>query len=188
MTFQPSDTVISQYSQSPTILALIDFFNDYANPGADFNAFYSRVMNIATAVGYGLDVWGRIVGVSRVVAVANFNYFGFEEALPGSEPFNQGAFYSGETLTQNFALADPDYRMLIFAKAASNISNGSIPSINQILLNLFPGLGNCYVTDGENMTMTYTFDFILTPVQLAVISQSGVLPKPAGVSVSIVQI
>ncbi len=42
---------------SPTIV-LID-------PTADLNAFYDLVWNVATAQGWGLDVWGRIVGVTR---------------------------------------------------------------------------------------------------------------------------
>lgn len=32
------------------------------------------------------------------------------------------------------------------------------------------------------MTMSYTFDFQPTPVEMAIIQQSGVLPKPTGVS------
>jgi len=68
-----------------------------------------------------------------------------------------------------------------------NISDGSIPSFNQILLTLFPNRGLVYVADGLNMTMQFVFSFALTPVELAIMEQSGVLPNPAGVVVSIVQ-
>lgn len=36
------------------------------------------------------------------------------------------------------------------------------------------------------MTMTYTFTFALTPVELAIVLNSGVLPKPTGVAASVV--
>ena len=53
------------------------------------------------------------------------------------------------------------------------------------MMNLFPHRGNCYVVDGLNMTMQYFFAFPLSPVELAIVSQSGVLPKPVGVSATV---
>ena len=115
-------------------------------------------------------------------------YFGFDEATTLSAfGFNQQPFYNGAPTSSNFDLSDAAFRILIFAKALANISDGSIKSINQLLLNLFPNRGNCYVTDGLNMTMTYTFEFVLTPVEQAIIGQSGVLPKPTGVQATVVQ-
>jgi hypothetical protein len=64
-------------------------------------------------------------------------------------------------------------------------------SINAILSSLFPGRGNAYVTNGQDtghpMTMTLTFAFTLTAVELAIIEQSGAIPIPAGVSFTVVQ-
>ncbi len=180
-------TIISQYSSAPTITALIQSLDQAIDPSVNFEAFYNLVWNIDTAAGYGLDVWGRILGVGRVLQVSNAPVFGFEEALPGPEGFNVGVFYKGGETTSNYALADPAYRMLLFAKAAANICDCSIPAINAILRMLFPPTeGNCYVTDGQDMTMTYTFDFTPTPVELAIVEQSGVLPRPAGVALSVV--
>ena len=182
------DTVVSQYANSPTILALIQNFNSYIDPAADITAFYNLVWNVDTAVGHGLDIWGRIVGVGRVLHVAAGRYLGFDEATTASaDPFNQSPFYTGAPTTSNFALSDDAFRLLIYAKALANISDGSIPSINQVLMKLFPSRGNCYVADGENMTLAYTFTFTLTPVENAIVSQSGVLPKTVGVAASVVQ-
>lgn len=188
-----SDTIISQYANSPTLVQLIVNLNQYIDPNANLDQFYDLIWNVDTAIGYGLDVWGRIVGVGRVLQVASGIYFGFAEAgdATSESPFNSGGpFYSGGATTGNFALSDDAFRLLIFAKALSNITNGSIPAINQILLNLFPNRGNAWVTDGQNMTMTYTFHFspILSPVEFAIVSQSGVLPKPVGVSATVVQV
>lgn len=177
-------TIVSQYGNSPTLGQMLENINGYLDPAANFDQFYALVWNIDTAEGWGLDVWGRIVGVGRVLQVSSGTWFGFAEASD-SNGFNQQAFYNGAPVTQNFILSDPAYRVLILAKAAANITDGSIPAINQILLALFPGLGG-YVTDGENMSMTYTFSVAPSAVQLAIISQSGVLPKPTGVSVTVV--
>ncbi len=181
-------TVISQYANSPVLLELIANMAVYIDPTAKFDAFFTLIWNVDTAQGHGLDVWGRIVGVSRVLQLpADGDFFGFDEATDAFT-FNEGIFYGGVNLTDNFALTDTAYRRLILAKALSNISDGSIPGINQILINLFSSYGNCYVTDGGNMTMTFTFGSDLSPVDFAIVSQSGILPKPAGVTVSIVQL
>lgn len=186
--FDPARTVISQYANSPTLLQLIDNFWGYVDQSANLDAFFDLVWNVDTAQGWGLDVWGRIVGVSRVLQVAVGEYFGFEEAGAGANPWNSAPFYSGSPTTGNYALTDQAFRVLILAKALANISDGSIPGINQILLNLFPGRGNCYVTDGLDKTMTYTFEFVLSPVEFAIVATSGVLPRPSGISATVVQI
>ena len=190
-----TDTIMSQFSNSPTITQLITNFNTYIDPEANINAFYNMLWNVNTAVGYGLDVWGRIVGVGRVLQIPTSAYFGMEGPSGASGlPFDQAIFYSGQPLTTNYALLDDPYRTLILAKALFNISDGTISSINQILINLFgptgllPVAGNSYCTDGLNMTMTYTFGSALDPVQTAIVYQSGVLPRPTGVAATVVQL
>lgn len=210
-------TIISQYYSSPIITQLIQNMDQYISPAANLENFYNQIWNIDTAIGYGLDVWGRIVGVGRVLNVASSEYFGFDEATNlSANPFGQAPFYSGQATTSNYSLSDEAYRLLVFAKAAANITDCSIPAINQILMNLFPNRGNAYVTDGRNsgaigdyfgfseahasgfgqapfgddlvppslpnnMTMVYTFEFTLQPFEVAIVTQSGVLPKPVGV-------
>lgn len=190
-TISPFDvwtTVISQYANSPILTTLITNFAAYIDPTENLDAFFDDIWNIDTAQGFGLDVWGRILGVSRVISVPlNTVFFGFKEAGdPTLVGFGQGVFFLGEPLNDNFALADSAFRVLLLAKAFSNISDGSIASLNQLLLSLFPSRGNCYVTDGLDMTMTYTFAFGLTAVELAIVESSGALPRPTGVSVTIV--
>jgi hypothetical protein len=177
-------TVISQYANSPILLNLIDLFNQNVDQTINIDNFYDWVWNIQTAQGWGLDVWGRIVGVSRVLPVTT-RYLGFEEMGDADiDPFNVSPFYSGEPQVEQYALSDSAFRTLILAKALANICGGSVPAINKILQLLFPGRGNCYVTDPGGMKMVYVFQFALTPVEVAVITQSGVLPRPTGVAVS----
>lgn len=175
-------TVISEYAESTTLLALIGAFNAAVDPGPLIDQFYAMSLDLDTAQGVGLDRWGRILGVGRVLKIAQASYLGFSGA-PGSasgDSFNTAPFYAGQPTTANYPLSDTGYRTLLIAKAFSNISDGSIPSINQILRTLFPGL-NAHVVDGLNMTLTYSFNAPLTPLQQAIVLKSGVLPKPVGV-------
>lgn len=191
--FEPDQTIISQFANAGSVGLMVEAFNQWLDPSADLDAFYDFIWNVDTAQGYGLDVWGRIVGVGRVLSVASGIYFGFAEAGDATSisPLNDaGPFFSGGATTGNYALTDDGFRVLIYAKALSNICDGSMAAINQVLLKLFPGRGNCYVTDGADMTMTFTFDFtpILTPVEFAIVTQSGALPHPAGITATVVQI
>lgn len=183
-------TVISQYANSPILMQLIENLDDYVDQTTNFNLLFDNIWNIDSAVGYGLDVWGRIVGVDRVLTVSSSLFFGFAQQLPQIDTFGPGGaspFYSGVPASSNYALTDTAFRQLIFAKALANICDGSIPAINQIMMNLFPNRGDCYVADDGGMMMTYTFNFVLTPVEQAIVAESGVLPKPVGVTASVVQ-
>lgn len=185
MTTPPFDwraTRISQYANSSRMMSAIESFADAMDQGANLDRFVALMLDVLTAEGYGLDVWGRIVVVSRTLAVAA-DFFGFEEGGTSYQPFNTAPFYSGVGGTQNYVLPDDAYRVLILAKALANITYGSIPGINSILQLLFPGRGPCYVVDNLDMTMTYTFGFTPTPVETAIIMTSNVLPRPTGVVV-----
>jgi hypothetical protein len=210
-------TVLSQYANSEILTQLLLNFYSYLDQSANIDAFFDLMFNVDTAQGYGLDCCGRIVNVSRTLSVPNGTYLGFEGQGNTVGTFGESPFYNGEVSTGNYQLSDSVYRTLILAKALSNISNGSVPSINQILLLLFPNRGNAYVTDKNpaagpsfsfnetgagqpfgqasfgdigakpNMTIFYVFNFTLTPGELAIVEQSGVIPKPVGVTASVVQ-
>lgn len=150
-----SQTLLSRFSGSPIIVSLISSFNAAIDPKADIDAFLKYIWDVRTAVGYGLDVWGAIVGVGRVV--------------PSNSPITLG---------------DPDYQTLILVKAAANIGDVTIPTQNRLLRAIFAGSGLVYVQDNLNMTQTYVFLFQLTAAQRAIVQDSGVLPRPAGVGVN----
>lgn len=183
------ETIISQYGTSATITQLVKNMDKYIDPRADIDSFYDFVWNVNTAQGFGLDIWGRIVNISRDLQLEpDSSWFGFSEALPGSVPFDEAPFYPESVDTYTFTLADDAYRSLILLKALRNISSTNAESINQLLQNLFavsrPG-ARAYVNDIGNMEIRYTFEFKLTNYELAIVVQSGALPRPAGVTANI---
>lgn len=181
-------TIISQYSSSATIVDLVQRMNDAIDPSVNLQGFYDWCWNVDTATGAGLDIWGKIVGVARLLKIpGDADTFGFINAsIPYDwQPFNQGTFYAGSVSTQAYLLPDDTYRTLILVKALANIVATTAANLNQLLRNLFPGRGKCYVVDNGAMSMTFTFEFELTVAEQAILTQSGVLPHPAGVSYNV---
>jgi hypothetical protein len=206
--FNVEDTILSQFANSPTILSLIGSFSAAVNPAANIDAFYQLVWDINTAEGYGLQVWGRIVGVTNVLQISNDEVnFGFAEdgissvlgstfvigtsvlgggAYTGTaQPFGQGVFYNGTPTTSNYTLSDDAFRTLILAKALANISQSNIHAYNTILMSLFPDRGNAFVADSGNMQMNLVFMFPLQPFEIAILLQSGAFTAPTGVGFNV---
>lgn len=176
---------MKQYEASPVINGLIDYRKGYFAGWGD--QFYDGVWNVNTAQGFGLDIWGRIVVIGRELEVQSGEYFGFDsEPLKSWNPFNQAPFYTGQKQTSNYRLADQAYRSLILTKALTNISATDYKSLNRSLMSLFRGRGNAYVRKTGTMSIQYVFDFYLEPWEVSIIVTDGILPRPAGVRVSVV--
>jgi hypothetical protein len=145
-------TIVSQYGNSPTIISLIESFNAAVDPSANIDNFLTHIWQVQSAQGFGLDIWGRIVGVSRNI------------------PTNPVTI-----------LTDEQFRELILLKALSNISIATSPSINTLLLDWMSGRGRVYVNDLGNMEIRYMFEFLLQQFEIDIITESGIFLRPAGV-------
>ncbi|MEL7747735.1 DUF2612 domain-containing protein, partial [Enterobacter cloacae] len=64
-----ADTILTQYADSPKLKSLIYSFNEAVGIEGFLDDFYDVIWNIETADTYGLDVWGKIVVVSRQLTV-----------------------------------------------------------------------------------------------------------------------
>jgi hypothetical protein len=187
-----SATFLAQYATAPILTSLIQATNAAIDPQADFDAFMANVWDVYTAVGFGLDIWGRIVNIPRTINIPPSNDFlGFDEALPDAEPFNQAPFYTGPQGGTLFTLTDDAYRVLILTKALANISSFTAESMNALLNFMFNGQGttrgSCYVLESATpMQISYVFNFALTSWESAVLQQASLMPRPAGVGVTII--
>lgn len=181
-----SETIIRQYSNSPRLLRLLEDFRDNLDPATFYEMAMDNIFDPRTASGVGLDIWGRIVGVSRYIDVAADKYLGFAEAADlSADTWNNAIWYNGEgSGTGSIAITDEMFRKLIFAKAWTNQSDCSIPSINGCLQMLFSDSGRAYAVDNRDKSITFTFEFQPDAAQIAIIENSGVMPVPAGVSFS----
>lgn len=187
MTQYLGNTVMKQFANSPTMLALLADFDQWVDLTLFSEEFLTNVWDISQAQGFGLDIWGRILGQSRYLSVSQtpgFN-FGFNiNSHPGTQwqPFNQAPFYNGQgSGNVNVALPDTYYRQLLLVKAAANIATSDCPSINALMRAMFGTRGKCYVGYDPVIPMHvgYHFEFFPTPVEKSII-QSGLFPQPAG--------
>lgn len=172
-------TIISQYANSPIICGMIERFNQCIDPRADAMEFYRDIWDIETAKGYGLDIWGRIVGIERYVFITSHDEnVGF---ATGFTPFNSGTWSSGEDDGRKYRMDDETYRKIIMLKAMSNITYASAPNINRLLSIMFEKRGRAYFVKNGTMAARYVFEFFLLPAERAIIRQSDLLPRPSGV-------
>lgn len=194
MTAYLGKVVQKQYSNSPVLLQLLSDFDQWCDLTKFTADFLSNVWDISTAQGFGLDIWGRILGQSRYLLVnqtPNDN-FGFQ-ANPTTgqtnwKPWNQAPFYGGQAAGPvSFALQDTYYRKLLLVKAAANIATCDCPSINALMRSMFGDRGRCYVgyDIARPMHVGYHFEFFPTPVEKSII-QSGLFPQPAGTTVDFI--
>lgn len=183
-------TLQRQYANSPILTALLASFDQWVDLDQFADDFLRDVWDISTARGFGLDIWGRILGRDRYLQIQQIpgDNFGFNiNSTPGTQwkPFGVAPFYNGQDEASTaFALQDEAYRQLLLIKAAANIASCDVPSINALMRAMYGDRGNCYVgyDIDDPMKLGYTFDFFPTPVDRSII-ESGIFPQPAGTEV-----
>ena len=155
-----SYAIQSQYNAAKKILALAEAFQKQLSPEADLDLFYQKIFDIYTAEGAGLDNWGRILQIGRVIA----------------DP-DTGA---------SLALEDDYYRLLLLYKALANISASTAAAQNELLAALvnsgiagFPRAA--YVLEADVMVIRWVFEDFLNDTQRAVFKAAGTLARGAGV-------
>lgn len=176
------NTIQSQYANSPRLLTLIDEWAGAINQDTNIEQFKRLIWNVKTAKSYGLDIWGRIVGVDRNVKTtdADGEFFGFTE---GFTPFDNAPFTGQGTAFGSYKLKDEPFRRLIMIKAFANIVNATALNINKLLKFIFKDRGKAFFVITGHMTARYYFDFILSPLEKKIVFDLQLLPRPCGVLV-----
>lgn len=187
MSLDIHDTIQSQYSDSPVIISLIENTYKVISPQKDFDVFYKNVFDVRTAVGWGLDIWGRLVACNREIVTGEFqnSYIGFEPPKDASNPdlesFNNAPFYS-PAVSQTFYLEDNAYRLLVMCKAMTNISTGTLAEINSILKNVLPD-HNVAVVKVDTMCLRIVIQDYLSAWQEEAFLRLAVIPAGVGYEV-----
>jgi hypothetical protein len=137
---------------------ILDASNSFmtVNVGNFWDNYCNKIFNIEEADTYGLELWGKILGVSRPSYQSN-----------------------GETIVFN----DDMYRKLLLGRMIKLNSNGSTKSINDYLQFVFNGK-LVFAVDNYNMSMKVLLYYAASDEDLAVINSDGFLPLPVGVKVT----
>ena len=161
--------ILTQYSASPTITKLLSDFRDEIDTQADMATFEQNMFDIETASGIGLDIWGKIIGISRTIQL------------------------SDSTVT----LDDEHYRKLLMYKALANITDASLATLNKLLPLLFEDASfsvRNVIIEAKNgdeyynsypMHVRYTIDGEESELDVALFSAGGTLSLAAGVGWSL---
>lgn len=171
-------TVMSQYCCDPLMPELVEYWAQCLDLNKRVSSIIDNLIDLDTCIGVALDVWGRRLGIRRTLKVAKGTFLGFASDS-AAKSFDHGIWYSGGDITDNAVMSDDVYRTMLKARAKYNLTDASIPAINQLLLDVF---GRGYVRDNQDMTMTFVFPAALTGFEGALLFQSGVIPVPACVS------
>lgn len=152
--------VLWQYENAAGLKSLISQKEEWYS--TNLNVFWQKIvddfLNIKTATDWGLNLWGKILNVSRIYYV------------------------NGEQITLSTEL----YRRLILGKMSLIRSNGTVPEINKYLNFIFSDhtTNDTYaavVQDNNDMSVYYVLNFTPTDEELALIYSRTFLPTPAGV-------
>ncbi|MEX9651840.1 DUF2612 domain-containing protein [Providencia sp. PROV117] len=179
------ETLLSQYANSTCIVSILESVNETVDPRNDIKDFYHLAVNVLTAEGFGLDVWGRIVGINRGLSIPDpdADYFGFD----GTDkylPFNQAPFYGDFGSESSYLMTDTTFREVIMIKAYANIINATAPNINKFLKSSFTR-GRAYFLITGHMKARYVFEYRLSALEKNLIFNHNILPRPSGVEVAV---
>lgn len=182
-----------QFSTAPKINQLMD--NLLPLLTIDVLEFQNTYFDINTCNSSGLDNWGRILDLSRVIqiSIATDGVFGFDEdnyPIPETgypQNFDNGFFYNPDYADETipYSMNDYEYRAALKFRYLALTTNLSVQSINRImnfLLQEFNSDYKCIVTQTAIMQLTYKFNFSLTLWQLSLFRNRNILPVPAGVT------
>lgn len=195
---QSKDVFLWQYANAHWLNAILqDSFDFFKESTLSFwDKWYTDVFNLDTANAFGLEVWGRILGVKRP-ASAPQNYVVDSDNVLRFLNVNDQTWHAiwlkgnpsqfaielspqNENIQGSIPITDAMYRRCLKAKLFLLYSNYSVSDINRYLNYLFPNRG-VYAKDNLNMTMDIVFSYVPTDVELSIITFKDFAPRPAGV-------
>ncbi len=175
--------ILWQYNDAAKIQSLLTQKQDWYNANqTDFwSQWYTNVFNLQTANDFGLSVWSQILNLPLFI---NNN-----PDPPGKPIWGFGSYNKNFTrgnfsnANQNISLTTAEKRIVLRLRYFQLITRGAAPEVNAFLAIVFAPLGQVYMLDGLNMTITYIFSFTPSENLLTVLKDYDILPQPAGVGI-----
>ena len=174
VTSQHRDKANFTASLTAAIQPFVDAINQLVAMSAKFD--------LDTATAAQLDVIGAWVGLSRQLKVPISGvYFAFDTPGVG---FDQGVWFNSEEPAEGVInLDDGTYRLMIKAKIAANVWDGSLGDANSLLAAAFPD-ASVELQDNMNMTQTFIVSGTSPSTLFQQLVQQGYIQlRPAGVNI-----
>lgn len=174
-------TVQSQYAASPRILALAAQYWQLLDPTPSADLMISKMIDPSTAEGYGLDVWGRIVGIKRALVPVGGEYLAFAPPAnvtnPDGNSWDNAPF---NPVNASGYASDAIYRVYVYVKAMLNIGNGSLADLNRYFSLLFPDSGIKIIHSGTMIIRVLDFNARLTAADILALRTLDWVPLGVG--------
>jgi len=184
--------ITSEHNQKPMFMAMVEAVTGAIASITMGTQAIQPAFDLDQAIGAQLDIVGQWVGVSRTIDnVLLLGFFGFADdpvALGFGEltdPSVGGIWYNvGQTFSGNTVLQDSDYLTIIKAKIVKNQGDGSAADIENALSYIFNV--PCTIVDNGTLNVTVNIGEPLTGTNEALLNGLDLLPRPAGVALTIV--
>lgn len=176
--------MVNQMTESPNYMKIINAIaREFDNLDQIFK--YIGTLDVRTARGVWLDLFGSIVGQGRTVDIdLTYQYFGYRDIDSNLGGYGTGAYwYFGAPDQKANVLNDTDYRRVIMAKAAKNTGDTSHISIVQVLSLIFPD-SDVNSANAGNANVSISVSGTIDENMLALIKGGKILPLAAGVGLN----
>lgn len=150
-----SKVILWQYDSAPKFNALVANEQTFMNNEITkfWEDFDTNIFNLSTCDTFGLELWGRLLGVARPT-------------------------YLDDGVEVEYD--DEQYRLVLRARIYLLTFDGSIYALNKFFKMLFPEYP-VIITDNYDMTVTIGFVQEPTDEIKTILRDSNFLPRPAGV-------
>ena len=150
-----SKVILWQYTDAEKLKTLVAGEQQFMDEAVTkfWRDFNTNIFCLATCNTFGLELWGRLLGIARPTYINN----GVETEY-----------------------SDEQYRLVLQARIYLLTFDGSAPALNQFFKMLFPDYP-VIITD--NLDMTVTIGFVQEPTEelKVVFRDENFLPRPSGV-------
>jgi len=177
------DRIYSQYSNKPKAVQwykITETMTDDLKSGIDQIRY---TYDIDAANGKQLDTLGAIVNISRTIIVDLI----FNRTICGPVRSQCGPIssqFNPISVKSDTDLSDDYYREVIRAKVAINMSEATIEDIMYAISLLVPNADSVELIDNEDMTFEVTVRGTFTSIQVDILSNNELIPKPQGVDIT----
>ena len=175
----------TQHRQKPKFMATLAGLVEPLCGLAELLENMRLAFDLDKAVGRQLDAVGERVGMSRRLHLPLDNvYFALDtDGLGLDAGMWQG---QGDPVEGLASLPDDFYLLLIRAKIAANMWDGTVENAYAVWHSVFEGTGiTMVIEDGQNMSMTFGLAGVLpTPALRQVLQQGYIQIKPEGVGIT----
>lgn len=176
--------VLWEYQNAPNLKKLIELDQSWydVNQTQFWTDWFNNVFNLQTANQFGCAVWAIILGIplNIIQPISTITPWGFGVF---NKNFGNGNFAT--TGGEIVGLTLEEQRIILRLRYFQLTCNGTVPSINAFLKKLFADFGSVYVLDGLDMTCIYVFKFHPSTGLLLALKDLDLLPRPAGVKLTI---